>query len=178
MEGLDCSEVRFSQLASDGANKRIDSEFFSKRFIENERLLQKSTYAKKYLLTITTKIDVGYVSSMVHAYVDAGIPLLQTQNIHKFIVDYSDCNYISPEFHASLNKSQVFPGDCLIARSGSIGNTAFVLENDPQPLNSADIIIVRADDREVTNGYLAAFLNSKIGRLQIERYTSGGVVTL
>ena len=175
MNVLDCSVVHFSQLVSDGANRRIDSEFFSKRFIENERILETSLHAKKSLRDITTKIDVGYVSSMVHEYVDSGIPLLQTQNIHQFLVDYSDCNHISPEFHASLYKSQVFPGDCLVARSGSIGNTAFVLENDPQPLNSADIIIVRANDRKVTNSYLAAFLNSKIGGLQVERYTSGGV---
>ncbi len=167
--------IRFSQLASNGSNRRIDPEFFSKRFMENQRIIEASLYAKKSLVDITTKIDVGYVSSMVHEYVDSGIPLLQTQNIHQFLVDYSDCIYISPEFHYSLNKSQVFPGDCLIARSGTIGNTAFILENDPQPLNSADIIIVRADGDKVTNGYLAAFLNSKIGGLQVERYTSGGV---
>jgi restriction endonuclease S subunit len=172
---LDCSVVHFNQITSNGTNRRIDSEFFSKRFIENENILEKSLYAKKSILDITTKIDVGYVSSMVHEYVDSGVPLLQTQNIHQFFVDYLDSKYISPEFNASLHKSQVFPGDCLIARSGSIGNTALVLEDDPKPLNSADIIIVRADDRKVTNGYLAAFLNSKIGRLQVERHTSGGV---
>lgn len=70
--------------------------------MENQRIIEASLYAKKSLVDITTKIDVGYVSSMVHEYVDSGIPLLQTQNIHQFLVDYSDCIYISPEFHYSL----------------------------------------------------------------------------
>lgn len=175
LEGLECSEVQFSKLAAEGTNRRIDSEYFSKRFLENVTLLQNNAFTKESLAKVTTKIDVGYVGPMVQAYTKTGVPLLQTQNIKQFLVDYSDCIHITSEFHAALQKSQLFPGDCLIARSGSIGNAAFVLEGDPQPLNSADIIIVRADQQKITNGYLACFLNAKFGALQIEQLTSGGV---
>jgi type I restriction enzyme, S subunit len=175
LKGLDCSEAKFSQLASPGSTRRIDADFFSKRFIANQELLRSTPLEIKPLAAITEKIDVGHVGSMVHAYSDVGIPLLQTQNIGQFLIDYSNCVRITEEFHASLRKSQVVPGDCLIARSGSIGNTAFVADSDPRPLNSADIIIVRADGEVVTNGYLAAFLNSPVGALQVERLASGGL---
>lgn len=175
LEGLDCSEVRSSDLDSDGATQRIDSEFFSKRYLHNVKKLTECSFRNEKLGDVTTKIDVGHVGSMVHAYSESGVPLLLTQNISQFSVGYSDCVKVTPKFHASLRKSQVFPGDCLIARSGSIGNTALVLEEDPQPLNSADIIIVRGDSAKITNGYLVGFLNSRLGVLQIERLTSGGL---
>lgn len=175
MEGLEISEVKFSELRTPAGKGRIDAEYFSKRFLKSTQYLQESYLHKDILRNLTVKIDVGHVGPMVHAYNSKGIPLLQTQNIMEFFVDYSDCIKISPSFHSTLKKSQVTLGDCLIARSGSIGNTAFVIEGDPQPLNSADIIIVRANPHKITNGFLAGFLNSKYGALQIERLTSGGV---
>lgn len=175
MKGLECSESSLSELARDGATRRFDAEFFSQRFIANEEALLRSGLGLERLADITTEIDVGHVGLMVHEYRDDGVPLLQTQNIHQFSIETSDTVRITDRFHQRLKKSQVFPGDCLIARSGSIGNAAFVTDEDPQPLNSADIIIVRADERKVTNGYLAGFLNSRIGALQIERLSSGGV---
>lgn len=175
MKGLDCSEILNSDLDSDDATRRIDSEFFSKRYLLNAQTIRGCGLKTTKLCDLTTKIDVGHVGSMVHAYSENGVPLLLTQNIGQFRVEYTDCVRITPEFHALLKKSQVFRGDCLIGRSGSIGNTAFVLKGDPQPLNSADIIIVRANSSKITNGYLAGFLNSRLGVLQIERLTSGGV---
>lgn len=175
LKGLECSEVRLSELARDGATRRIDAEFFSQRFIKNEEALLRSGLSLERLVEVTTKIDVGHVGPMAHEYCDDGIPLLQTQNIQQFSIKPFDAVRITDRFHHLLRKSQVFPGDCLIARSGSIGNAAFVTDADPQPLNSADIIIVRADSTKITNGYLAGFLNSRAGALQIERLSSGGV---
>ncbi len=130
---------------------------------------------KESLKVVTTTIDVGHVGPMADEYIESGIPMLLTQNVGQFRVDFSNCIRVSEDFHQKLKKSQVFAGDCLIARSGSIGNAAFVLDVDPQPLNSADIIIVRANPKKITNGYLAALLNSHVGAMQIERFSSGGV---
>jgi type I restriction enzyme, S subunit len=175
LEGLDVTVIESSDLSNDGTNKRIDSDFFSKHFVANQLMLLRCVMPKESLGEVTTTIDVGHVGPMADEYIEKGVPLLLTQNVGQFRVDYSNCNRISEAFHQKLKKSQIYPGDCLIARSGTIGNAAFVLDVDPQPLNSADIIIVRADPAKVTNGFLAAFLNSSAGALQIERFTSGGV---
>lgn len=167
--------IQSSDLSADGTNKRIDAEFFSKHFVANQSMLKRCTMPKESLDGVTKTIDVGHVGPMADEYIEAGVPLLLTQNVGQFRVDYANCIRVSEGFHQKLKKSQIFPGDCLIARSGTIGNAAFVLDVDPQPLNSADIIIVRADPAKVTNGYLAAFLNSPAGAMQIERLTSGGV---
>ena len=175
MKGLDCTEILSSELEADGTNGRLDAEYYSKKFIANQAMLRQTKLPLSSLTAVTSKIDVGHVGPMADEYIEEGVPLLLTQNIGQYRVDYSKCIRVSKAFHAALHKSQIFPGDCLIARSGSIGNAALVLDVDPQPLNSADIIIVRADANKVTNGFLAAFLNSSLGALQIERFTSGGV---
>ncbi|MBN1583589.1 MAG: hypothetical protein JXA89_22980, partial [Anaerolineae bacterium] len=49
-----------------------------------------------------------------------------------------------------------------------------VSNDDPSPINSSDIIIIRP--RETIDGhYLCAYVNSKFGQAQIERLSSGGV---
>ena len=111
---------------------------------------------------------------MTHAYTESGIPLLQTQNIKEFVVDFSNLTYIQDWFHNQLQKSQIYPGDILIARSGSIGNAAIVSADDPQPMNSSDIIIIHPQ-KSINGYYLCAYINSKFGQAQIERLSSGGV---
>ena len=82
--------------------------------------------------------------------------------------------YIQEWFHHVLQKSQVFSGDILIARSGSIGSAALVGEKTIKELNSSDIIIIRPKP-SINKYYLCAYLNSKFGQAQIERFSSGGL---
>jgi hypothetical protein len=110
---------------------------------------------------------------MAHAYAESGVPLLQTQNVKEFVLEFERLTYIQEWFHHLLAKSQVVKGDILIARSGSIGNASLVLERDPQPLNSSDIIIIRPAG--INASFLCAYLNCKFGQAQIERFSSGGL---
>lgn len=127
------------------------------------------------LCDVTHKIDVGFVGTMAAEYTNerSAPVLLQTRNIHEFIVDDSDVLHINPQFHHILQKSQIHRGDILIARSGSFGNAAIWLQD--KVVNSSDIIIVEADASKITPCYLTAVLNSRFGRLQLERFASGAV---
>lgn len=171
LSGLEISEVRLSELER---TKRIDAEYYRPSFLALLKIQAENSKTTKALIDVCEKIDVGFVGSMVHAYSDEmGIPLLQTQNIKQFFIDASNLKYIQSWFHAELGKSQIFPGDVLIARSGSIGNAAVVTKSDLQPLNSSDIIIIRP--KGLNEYYLCAYINSKFGQIQIERLSSGGV---
>lgn len=172
LDGLEISEVKLSELER---TKRIDAEYYRPAFLTLLKIQAENNKRTKPLIELCEKIDVGFVGSMIHAYSDeSGIPLLQTQNIHQFFIDTTDPKYIYSWFHEELQKSQIYAGDVLIARSGSIGNAAVVGKNDPQPLNSSDIIIIRP--KEALNAYyLCTYINSKFGQIQIERLSSGGV---
>jgi hypothetical protein len=157
-----------------GWPKRIDAEYYRSDFLGLMQTQTAGSAPQKTLREICEKIDVGFVGSMTHAYAERGVPLLQTQNIKEFFVDLTNVIYIQESFHQQLKKTQVFPGDVLIARSGSIGNAAIVSPNDFQPMNSADIVILRPRDA-FSGYYLCAYINSRFGQAQIRRLSSGGV---
>lgn len=164
------SQVGCSRL--EGA-RRIDAEYYQPYFLGLMETQDKCGAIKRPLVRLCSKIDVGFVGPMAHAYADNGIPLLQTQNVKEFVLSFDRVIYIQEWFHHFLAKSQVFKGDILIARSGSIGNAALVLDYAPQPLNSSDIIIIRPNSINAT--YLCAYLNCKFGQAQIKRFSSGGL---
>lgn len=163
------SIIQKSQL--EGA-QRIDSEYYAPEYLQYQKQLELLNLTN--LVELTKKIDVGFVSSMVNHFLDSGIPLLRTQNVKQFIIDLQgDLVYIDEDFHNKLKKSQIKPGQVLLARSGSIGDAAIVL-NGFSIANSADIILIETGN-ELLPEFLTAFLNSKYGRFQIERASSGGL---
>ncbi|MBR6588421.1 MAG: restriction endonuclease subunit S [Kiritimatiellae bacterium] len=173
LKGLEASEVQLSDVLSADQSFRIDSEYFKKDDIKRLQHIEELSHAS--LKTLTHKIDVGYVGAMTTEYTgDTAAPkLLQTRNIDEFIPNETDLIHINLHFHNELKKSQIRTNDILIARSGSFGNAAIWL--DKETVNSSDIIIIEADSAQVEPCYLVAFLNSRYGRFQLERYASGAV---
>ncbi len=163
------STIRKNELE---CTNRLDAEYYQPEYLE--WLKQLSKFNLRPLNELTTKIDVGFVSSMTSHFQDTGVPLLRTQNVKEFFVDLeSDVVYIDEEFHKKLKKTQVFPGYVLLARSGTIGNACIIPEGFPIA-NSADIILMKTSD-DIVPEYLATFLNSKYGRFQVDRASSGGL---
>lgn len=152
--------------------KRLDAEYYQPEYLA---LLSAIIAGRPHnLLSLTDKIDVGFVSSMASHFQESGIPLLRTQNVQEFYLDLDrETVFIDEDFHQSLKKSILKPGYVLLARSGSIGAAAVVPE-DISEANSADIILIKTKD-ELLPEFLATFLNSKYGRFQIERASSGGL---
>ena len=150
---------------------RFDAEFYRPEFLDTDRSLSSIDGVK--LRGVASKIDVGHVGPMVRHYSEAGVLLLQTQNVREFFLDLGNSVRVTPEFHASLIKSQVHRGDILIARSGSFGSAAIYLEDSV--VNSADVIIVQIDDPRVNALYAVTFMNTRYGSAQLVRFASGGV---
>ncbi|MCQ2367428.1 MAG: restriction endonuclease subunit S [Kiritimatiellae bacterium] len=162
-----------SDVRGEDESFRFDSEFFRKDDIN--RLRQLGLLSHSSLIELSRRIDVGYVGEMTSEYTtDATAPkLIQTRNIDEFIPNDTDIIHISQEFHEQLRKSQIHTNDILLARSGSFGNAAIWL--DKETVNSSDIIIIDVDPSKIDPCYLVAFLNSRYGRFQLDRYASGAV---
>ena len=165
--------MNLSDVVSADQSFRIDSEFFKKDDIKRLQSIEGLPHSS--LKALTHKIDVGYVGAMTTEYTEdvAAPKLLQTRNIDEFIPNDTDLIHINRKFHVELKKSQIHTNDILIARSGSFGNAAIWLDNET--VNSSDIIIIEADSTQIEPCYLVAFLNSRYGRFQLERYASGAV---
>ena len=100
-------------------------------------------------------------------YLESGIPLLRSQNVHFDGLRLDDVAYISAETHAGMSGSQVKPRDVLLNITGaSIGRCTFVPDGFVEGNVNQHVCVIRpgpcADHR-----FLAAFLSSPMGQDQI-----------
>jgi type I restriction enzyme, S subunit len=117
---------------------------------------------------VATKITSGVTPEGGAAgYLDSGIPLLRSQNVHFDGLHLDDVAFVSSETHAGMRGSQVKPGDVLLNITGaSIGRCTFVPDGFGEGNVNQHVCIIRpgpcADHR-----FIAAFLSSPMGQDQI-----------
>lgn len=102
-----------------------------------------------------------------------GVPFLSSSDI---ISLRPECDrYLSKKLTKRLDELIVRKWDVLISCSGTIGNVALANESLAGNALSQDAIRVRAQDAEAA-GFVAAFLRSYHGRVQVTQATYGSVV--
>lgn len=111
------------------------------------------------------RITVGHVGPMKTRYTEIGIPFLRSQNVRPFQISLEGLNFIDKAFDAELAKSRLRPGDVAVVRTGYPG-TAAVIPDDMPVANCADLVIMRPGP-SLRPHYLAAFLNSGIGKAAV-----------
>ncbi len=101
------------------------------------------------------------------SYLDDGIPLLRSQNVHFDGLRLDDVAFISEETHAEMAGSQLKPCDVLLNITGaSIGRCTFVPEDFGEGNVNQHVCIIRGNHK-IDYRFLAAFLSSPIGQGQI-----------
>lgn len=113
------------------------------------------------LKDVCDRITVGHVGSMADKYTTEGVPFLRSQNIMPFRLNLDEIKFIPPDFHESLRKSSLRPGDVAVVRTGYPG-TACVIPNSFAELNCADLVVI-TPSKELNPYYLAAIFNSAWG---------------
>ena len=119
-------------------------------------------WVEKKLEDICKEITVGHVGSMASKYKDSGIPFLRSQNILPFRINLDNVVFIDKEFHSTLKKSQLKPGDLAIVRTGYPG-TAAVIPDELEIVNCSDLVIVKPG-QNINPHYLSLFFNSVFGK--------------
>ncbi|MHA7296806.1 restriction endonuclease subunit S [Pseudarthrobacter sp. MDT3-1] len=107
---------------------------------------------------VADEVTVGHVGPMAMHYQESGVPFLRSQNVIQHTVALNDVKYISPEFHATLSKSRLRPGDVITVRTGKPGTTSVVPEflNDA---NCSDLVITRPGS-SLNARWLSYYMNS------------------
>jgi type I restriction enzyme S subunit len=128
----------------------------------------------KKLKHLTSKIGSGVTpSGGGTTYLDDGVPLLRSQNIHFGSIDLIGAAKISLDTHHSMSNSNVRKGDVLLnITGGSIGRCHYV-EDDSEINVNQHVCIVRPVSMVETE-FLNAILASEIGQAQIWFYQQGG----
>jgi type I restriction enzyme, S subunit len=161
-----------SCAAIDAAVQAKQSQIETLDELRKTAILTAFTELDKYptgrVKDLTTKIGSGVTPDGGAAnYLDSGIPLLRSQNVHFDGLYLDDVAYISEETHESMSNSQLQPKDVLLNITGaSIGRCTFVPENFGEGNVNQHVCIVRPTPK-IDHCYLAAFLSSPFGQDQI-----------
>jgi type I restriction enzyme, S subunit len=123
---------------------------------------------------VVEKVTVGFVGSMKEEYRPTGVPFLRSQNVRTNRYEPAGLTFISEEFHRSINKSTLRPGDVVVTRSGNVGVTCVIPESVPEA-NCSDLVVVKRPIALVP-AFLSYFINS-IAAGQIEARTVGIALT-
>jgi type I restriction enzyme S subunit len=103
-----------------------------------------------------------------------GVPFLSGTNIVQ--IKPQDLKYISKKVTVDLDDCLIHEGWILLTRSGTAGKVALVPSRWDGYAASEHVIRMIPIGREVHRGYLAAFLQTEYGHLQIVSKIFGGVV--
>ena len=100
-------------------------------------------------------------------YLDEGIPLLRSQNVHFDGLRLDDVAFIAPETHREMRNSQLKPHDVLLNITGaSIGRCSYVPDDFGEGNVNQHVCIIRSGHR-LHYRFLAEYLSSPMGQGQI-----------
>lgn len=91
-------------------------------------------------------VTVGHVGKMLSFYRENGVPFLRSLNVKPFFLDLKDLRYIDSNFHRSLSKSTLRPGDVVVVRTGAPGQCCVIPESLPVA-NCSDLVIIRPGEQ-------------------------------
>lgn len=152
---------------------------FSEESRNAERTLESSPYPLVPLNEIVEKAVRGFpqVGSFDFDLSASGVPLLSVRNISSgdIVID-DNTKFITEEEHAKLKRSAVQRDDVLVGLFVHRSSSLAIVYNMDEPANlSSHLTLLRLNKDKVDPQYLAAFLNSSLGRSLIFEITTGSV---
>ncbi len=171
MSGLECTEIMLSKINIDNLDFRIDSEYFLKYYLSLEAKLDK--------ININKISDFAYVTDGIHTSIifddNSNINLLSAKSPKNNIFDLSGNKCISKNQHIENPRTRLQKNDIIISTVGTIGNVAVVDESILPANCDRHVGIIRIKNSNYLPYYVSTILNSKYGKFQSNRYTTGNV---
>jgi restriction endonuclease S subunit len=177
LEGLEVSEVKFSDVIKDNYEFRIDSDFFKKEILSVVEFINSKPHDKLKDLISDLKSFGAYSLCNEINFIEKSeqaIPFVRCLNIKNGVVNFDDLLYIDKKSNELLWKSEVKPRMVLVTMSGTVGNATVALENWKYPINTNQDI-AKIETSNINPYFLATFLNSKYGYVQMIRLQAGAI---
>lgn len=151
---------------------RLDSRHFDPRILKTINVLKNYSHAR--LGDISHSPIKGKAPRI---YVESGIPVITIENIVKrnefYFLNLTDVRYITKEAHEKAKETKIKEGDILLVITGAtIGKVTVVPKYLKEGNICGDILKVTLREK-VSPYYVAAFLSSKYGQIQIFKHICG-----
>ena len=172
LEGQEISEIRLSELER---TKRIDSDFYSKKNIED---LKKLVSIKAQSITNFVSVSDGNHMSISEDYCDEGIPYYRGTDIYNFFIEQASNNLkIEKRIFDTPNmrRSHLKKGDILMSIVGAIIGNLSLVKTDADATCSCKLAIMRP--KKIQSEFFAVYLKSAYGQNQIQKFKRGSAQT-
>ena len=173
MDGLEATELSWSDVLDNNIYFRIDSEYYYKRFLEVDKIIRKKGFKK--INEFATVTDGEHGSPDLDEY--SGIIYLSGKNVKDNFLDLSDIQYCSEKLHKKNLRSSVKVGNILMSIVGTVGN-ASVIYDEFTGNTDRNVATIKDIDSNLSPYFISTFLNSYYGKSQTERLSTGNVQPL
>jgi type I restriction enzyme S subunit len=164
-----------SELVVGSQELRLDASFYNAEVISALAALDTSGMVAKTIREVTSRVFIPGRFKRNYVDADHGVPFLQGSHMVQFKPD--DMKYLSKTTHANMANLLIHEGWVLITRSGTVGRVAIVTSQwDGWAASEHIFRVVPKTGSGCPAGYLAAFLGSPLGQLQLNRQIYGAVV--
>ena len=176
VEGRKC----FVVYANETVGKRVDSFYYQSKFRSVDQIMENVQFDIFKLGTLISEISSGATPKVGENYYtdSSGIPFLRVQNVTSHGIDLSDVKFITSEVHnGMLKRSQLKKDDLVFTITGRIGSVAVVPDNFEANINQHSVrfrLKERITNTIINPNYVAAFLNSELGKSLAIREVTGG----
>lgn len=161
-------------IKSYNLSDRLDCEYNFNHFFELEKnFYNEGLKVIKFGELILKKMSEPQTDSS--DFTNEGVPVLRITDIHEDYIDFENCAKIPENIYSSLKEFQLIPKDIIFGLSGTVGRAIVVPQEIPEKaITNRRIAKVTLKDPEKAY-YIAMFLNSEYGKMQLIRETTGGV---
>lgn len=165
----------------------ITHSVIQKSQLEGVHRLDAEYYQPEYLSLINslkrvqnTRLDsIAFVTDGIHASIDydnnSKIKCLSAQSVQDGYFDLAANTFISEQQHKKNLRTSLKTGDVILSSVGTIGNCAVITEYILPANADRHVAIIRLINSQISPFYLSAFLNSKLGKFQTLRESTGNV---
>ncbi len=181
MDGLECTEVKYKELLIDNEKYRIDSEFYSKKYLQAYEKIKSISHGQISNLyeTLTDFHANGSYETIARYFELLDEPdyayMVRTTDLEK--ENYTESvKYVTKEAYEFLTKSKIFGGELLINKIGSPGRT-YLMPNLNMPVSlGMNLFLLRLKgNKNISEEVAYLFFNTNIGKRIIERKINGTV---
>lgn len=150
--------------------RRMDAEFWQPRYIDNVAAV--SAHAHTTLGDLVTTFRKGIFYILASDYVESGIPFYRSANVQSIIPSDSGLAFITAERDRLETKTSLRRGDIMLAKTGKYGASVVLCDRCNV---SQDVIAVKVKRDRINPLFLAVYLNTKPGQLELRRWFQGQV---
>ena len=159
MNGLEATESKLRKVLSGAVTFRLDSEYYQKQYLADERLIAKRSEQFEKLYSLGLQVDGSAFYPALEPYYGLGdLPFIRVADVKGYI-DYDNCERIPQEILPNFPTLKVIDvGDIVLTKGGSIARAGLVTK---QAAASRDLIFINSSKLdEIDYTYLSLYFQT------------------